>query len=146
MPFLPVLPANLKPTPALGTPPPTDEIQIQVPPARRRRTLGLEVEVGRDLPGKKRYAAEGLDGLADRPKPGGRRVVDEAAVVPATLEPPPERLRCDPRSSRLLSAELGISHVRSPLVSSACHVLEPRKLRHAGPPAAAEPDTIGAVA
>src|SRR3954470_11636221 len=41
---------------------------------------------------KKRYAAEGLGGLQDRPKPGRRPVVDEAAVVSATLEPPPERL------------------------------------------------------
>jgi len=41
---------------------------------------------------KKRYAAEGVGGLEDRPKPGQRRVVDEVAVVSATLEPPPERL------------------------------------------------------
>jgi hypothetical protein len=40
---------------------------------------------------KKRYAAEGIDGLADRPKPGRRPVVDEAAVVTVTLEPPPAR-------------------------------------------------------
>src|SRR5690349_14034009 len=33
---------------------------------------------------KKRYAAEGIGGLQDRPKPGRRRVVDEAAVVTAT--------------------------------------------------------------
>jgi transposase len=60
---------------------------------------------------KKRYAAEGIDGLADRPKPGRRRVVDEVAVVTATLEPPPERLGITHWSSRLLGAELGISHV-----------------------------------
>ena len=42
---------------------------------------------------KKRYIAEGLAGLEDRPKPGRRRVVEEAAVVSATLEPPPERGR-----------------------------------------------------
>src|SRR5437763_2586436 len=41
---------------------------------------------------KKRYAAEGIGGLEDRAKPGRRRVVDETAVVTATLEPPPERL------------------------------------------------------
>jgi transposase len=60
---------------------------------------------------KKRYIAEGLTGLEDRPKPGRRRVVDEAAVVSATLEPPPERLGVTHWSTRLLGAELGISHV-----------------------------------
>src|SRR3954470_12536042 len=60
---------------------------------------------------KKRYASEGIDGLADRPKPGRRRVIDEAAVVTATLEPPPQRLGVTHWSSRLLGAELGISHV-----------------------------------
>ena len=60
---------------------------------------------------KKRYAAEGIGGLEDRPKPGRRRVVDEVAVVSATLEPPPERLGVTHWSSRLLGGELGISHV-----------------------------------
>ena len=60
---------------------------------------------------KKRYAAEGLGGLEDRPKPGRHRVVDEVAVVSATLEPPPERLGVTHWSTRLLGAELGISHV-----------------------------------
>jgi transposase len=54
---------------------------------------------------KKRYAGEGIGGLQDRPKPGRRRVVDEAA------EPPPERLGVTHWSTRLLAAELGISHV-----------------------------------
>jgi transposase len=60
---------------------------------------------------KRRYAAEGLGGLDDRPKPGRRRVIDEVAVVLATLEPPPERLGVTHWSSRLLAAEFGISHV-----------------------------------
>src|ERR1700754_1317065 len=60
---------------------------------------------------KKRYAAEGLGGLEDRPKPGRRPVIDEVAVVLATLEPPPERLGVTHWSSRLLANELGISHV-----------------------------------
>ena len=38
-------------------------------------------------------------------------MVDEAAVVSATLEPPPERLGVTHWSTRLLGAELGISHV-----------------------------------
>jgi hypothetical protein len=54
---------------------------------------------------KKRYVAEGLGGLADRPKPGRRPVIDEVAVVLATLEPPPERLGVTHWSSRLLAGE-----------------------------------------
>ena len=60
---------------------------------------------------KKRYVAEGLGGLEDRRKPGRHRVVDEVAVVSATLEPLPERLGVTHWSTRLLGAELGISHV-----------------------------------
>ncbi len=60
---------------------------------------------------KKRYAAEGLVGLEDRPKPGRPATVDDGSVVLATLEPPPPRLGVTHWSSRLLGAELGISHV-----------------------------------
>src|SRR5215204_4449744 len=59
---------------------------------------------------KRRYAAEGVGGLEDRPKPGRPRMVDEAAVVAATLEPPPDRLGVTHWSTRLLAAELGISN------------------------------------
>jgi transposase len=61
---------------------------------------------------KKRYAAEGVGGLKDRPKPGKPRVIDDVAVVLATLEPPPRRLGVTHWSSRLLAAELGISNVK----------------------------------
>jgi transposase len=60
---------------------------------------------------KRRYAAEGVGGLEDRPKPGRPRHVDEVAVVLATLEPPPERLGVTHWSSRLLGDQCGISHV-----------------------------------
>ena len=60
---------------------------------------------------KKRYAAEGVAGLRDRPKPGRPVTVDEVAVVLATLEPPPERLGVTHWSSRLLADHLGISNV-----------------------------------
>jgi transposase len=59
---------------------------------------------------KRRYAAEGVGGLEDRPKPGRPRMVDEAAVVAATLEPPPDRLGVTHWSTRLLAAEMGISN------------------------------------
>src|SRR5271169_6421003 len=39
---------------------------------------------------KKRYAAEGIGGLDDRPKPGRPRTTDDVAIVLATLEAPPE--------------------------------------------------------
>ena len=61
---------------------------------------------------KKRYAAEGTGGLADRPKPGKPRTTDDVAIVLATLEPPPERLGVTHWSSRLLGAELGLSNVK----------------------------------
>jgi transposase len=60
---------------------------------------------------KKRYTAEGLGGLEDRPKPGRPPQVDEVAVVLATLEPPPEKPGVTHWSSRLLAAQLGISNV-----------------------------------
>jgi transposase len=60
---------------------------------------------------KKRYAAEGIAGLDDRPKPGRPAQVDEVAVVLATLEGPPESLGVTHWSSRLLAGQLGISNV-----------------------------------
>ena len=61
---------------------------------------------------KRRYAAEGIGGLGDRPKPGRPRWTDDVAVVLATLEPPPERLGVTHWSTRLLAAELGLSNVK----------------------------------
>jgi len=60
---------------------------------------------------KSRYRDEGLGGLDDRPKPGRPPVIDEAQIVIRTLETPPERLGVTHWSSRLLGAELGLSHV-----------------------------------
>jgi transposase len=61
---------------------------------------------------KKRYAAEGVGGLGDRPRAGRPRTADDVAVVLATLEPPPERLGVTHWSSRLLARELGVSNVK----------------------------------
>jgi len=61
---------------------------------------------------KRRYAAGGIGGLEDRPKPGKPRTTDDVAMVLATLEPPPERLGVTHWSSRLLAAELGLSNVK----------------------------------
>jgi len=59
---------------------------------------------------RKRYAADGIGGLVDRPKSGRPRVLDEMAIVQATLEPPPERLGVTHWSTRLLAAHLGVSN------------------------------------
>jgi len=61
---------------------------------------------------KKRYANEGLDGLQDRRKPGRPRLRDDAAIVLATLAPPPQRLAVRQWSSRLLASELGLSNAK----------------------------------
>jgi hypothetical protein len=58
---------------------------------------------------KKRYAAKGLAGLDDRPKPGRPTHIDGVAV--ATLEPPPQQLGVTHSSSRLLGEQLCISNV-----------------------------------
>jgi transposase len=58
-----------------------------------------------------RYAIGGLAALADLPRSGRPRQVDQAEIVVRTLEPPPERLGVTHWSSRLLGKALGISHV-----------------------------------
>jgi len=58
---------------------------------------------------KRRYAAEGVAGLGDRPKSGRPPVIDAMQIVLATLEPPPELLGVTHWSSRLLAKQLGIS-------------------------------------
>jgi transposase len=61
---------------------------------------------------KRRYAAEGVGGLHDRPKAGKPRTTDDVAIVLATLEPPPESLGVTHWSSRLLGRQLGLSNVK----------------------------------
>jgi transposase len=57
-----------------------------------------------------RYAEAGLAGLAPIRPPGRARSVDRAAVITATLTPPPQRLGVTHWSSRLLAGRLGIDH------------------------------------
>src|SRR5215210_2196699 len=59
---------------------------------------------------RKRFADHGVVGLDDIPKPGRPRTVDDAAVLQATLEPPPEHLGVTHWSTRLLAEHLGISN------------------------------------
>lgn len=58
---------------------------------------------------KRRFAAEGIAGLGDRPKSGRPPVIDPVQIVLATLEPPPENLGVTHWSSRLLALHLGVS-------------------------------------
>lgn len=55
---------------------------------------------------KKRYAALGLGGLDDAPRSGRPKTIDDADIIAATLEPPPERLAVTHWSTRLLAEQL----------------------------------------
>lgn len=55
-----------------------------------------------------RYASHGLAGLADEARRGRPKTVDDAAIIAATLDPPPERLGVTHWSTRLLARQLGI--------------------------------------
>lgn len=57
-----------------------------------------------------RYLSEGVEGLWDYERPGRPPVVDEAAVVIATMEAPPEDTGLTHWSSRELAKRIGISH------------------------------------
>jgi transposase len=71
------------------------------------RRAGVSVPVVREW--RSRYQAGGVRALSDMPRPGRPRTVDQAAIVVATLEAPPQRLGVTHWSSRLLARELGVS-------------------------------------
>lgn len=58
---------------------------------------------------RNRFLAEGLNGLDDAPRSGRPKEVDDAAILAATLEPPPPTLGVTHWSTRLLAHELGVS-------------------------------------
>lgn len=60
---------------------------------------------------RSRYVERGLDGLADVPRPGPARTVDQRRIITETLIPPPTSLGVTHWSSRLLAHRLGVSHV-----------------------------------
>jgi Homeodomain-like domain len=70
--------------------------------------------VGHRVPVRKRYVGEGLTGgLTDRHRRGRPRTVRRdrrAEILATTLSPPPQALGVTHWSSRLLAAELGVSH------------------------------------
>jgi transposase-like protein len=55
-----------------------------------------------------RFVAHGLAGLEDEERSGRPKTVDDAAIIAATLEPPPKQLGVTHWSSRLLGKQLGI--------------------------------------
>ena len=57
---------------------------------------------------RERYAAHGIAGLADEARSGRPKRVDDAAILAATLEPPPAKLSVTHWSTRLLAGELGL--------------------------------------
>jgi transposase len=57
---------------------------------------------------RERYRSGGLAALADAPRSGRPKTVDEAAILARTLEPPPAALGVTHWSSRLLAAELSV--------------------------------------
>jgi transposase len=59
---------------------------------------------------KKRYAADGPAGLDDALRSGRPKRIDDAAIIAATLEPPPQRLGVTHWSTRLLADHLKIGH------------------------------------
>ncbi len=59
---------------------------------------------------RSRYAENGMAGLVEEKRPGRPRQVDRAAVIAATLTPPPKGLGVTHWSSRLLAPRLGVDH------------------------------------
>ena len=55
-----------------------------------------------------RFAAHGIEGLDDEARSGRPKTVDDAAIIAATLDPPPQTLAVTHWSSRLLAKHLGI--------------------------------------
>jgi transposase len=70
------------------------------------RTLGLSRPTV--IKWRDRFATDGIDGLADQPRSGRPKTIDDAQIIAATLEPPPEKLAVTHWSSRLLGRHLGI--------------------------------------
>jgi len=58
---------------------------------------------------RERYQRAGIAGLTDAHRSGRPRSIDHAAIVSATLKPPPKRLGVTHWSTRLLARELRIS-------------------------------------
>lgn len=69
----------------------------------------LEVSRPTVIKWRDRFAAEGIAGLGDQARSGRPKLIDDAQIIAATLEPPPAKLAVTHWSTRLLGAHLGIS-------------------------------------
>ena len=58
---------------------------------------------------RERFTADGIDGLADLARSGRPKTIDDAQIIAATLDPPPESLAVTHWSTRMLGRHLGIS-------------------------------------
>ena len=58
---------------------------------------------------RERFTADGIDGLADLARSGRPKTIDDAQIIAATLDPPPESLAVTRWSTRMLGRHLGIS-------------------------------------
>jgi transposase len=58
---------------------------------------------------RERFATGGIEALVDAPRAGRPKRLDDAAIIAATLDPPPARLGVTHWSTRLLARELQIS-------------------------------------
>jgi transposase/transposase-like protein len=56
-----------------------------------------------------RFAVDGVDGLADLARSGRPKMIDDAQIIAATLDPPPESLAVTHWSTRLLGRHLGVA-------------------------------------
>jgi len=71
------------------------------------RTLGVSRPTV--IKWRDRFAVDGVDGLADLPRSGRPKTIDDAQIIAATLDAPPSSLGVTHWSSRLLGRQLGIS-------------------------------------
>ncbi|NJD27936.1 MAG: IS630 family transposase [Chloroflexi bacterium] len=55
-----------------------------------------------------RFMAHGITGLDDESRSGRPKTIDDAAIIAATLDPPPDRLGVTHWSTRLLARQLGV--------------------------------------
>lgn len=89
----------------------------------RNADIARRLGVSRQTVGtwRQRYAADGMDGLRDRPHPGRPRTVDEAEIVARALLAPADR-----RSARALARECGLSHTLVASIRQRWHLTSDR--------------------
>jgi hypothetical protein len=56
-----------------------------------------------------RFLADGLEGLGDLPRSGRPKMIEDAQIIAAKLEPPPASLAVTHWSTRLLGSHLGVA-------------------------------------